>query len=122
MNKLKLLQVCCLALLIGLGSSSAVLAAATEFTSPNFTMQSLIFGGTGILRTTQGVIPPIITDGPVVSNIQTTSAEVKWTTDRPSNSVVLFGTEKGKYPRQAGELTDTSLTVHDVTIDGLLRG
>lgn len=35
---------------------------------------------------------PKITAGPTVSNITTTSAEITWTTDEDSNSIVRFGT------------------------------
>jgi hypothetical protein len=122
MNKMWAQRFCSVFLLVVFAGISSVSAAATQFTSPNFKMESLIFGGTGILRSSEASVPPRITSGPTVSAIQTTSADVKWTTDKPGNSVVLFGTERGKYVRQSGQLTDTSIINHDVVLDGLIKG
>jgi len=99
-----------------------VQAAPTRFTSPSYGVESIIFGGTGTLRDAEASIPPVITAGPTISNIKTTSVDVSWTTDKASNSVVALGTTSGTYTSQAGDLVDTTFTSHTVTLNNLVRG
>ncbi|MBU6388943.1 fibronectin type III domain-containing protein, partial [Patescibacteria group bacterium] len=108
--------------LIAFSLHSPAHAEPTRFTSPNYGVESVIFGGTGILTSSEASIPPTITDGPTVDNITTTSATVNWTTDKPSNSVVSYGTESGKYLYQSGEIEDATLTSHTVNLTTLVRG
>jgi hypothetical protein len=97
-------------------------AAATQFKSSNFGLESVIFGGTGILHTAYSSIPPVITAGPTVANISTTNATVEWATDKPSNSVVIYGLVSGVYDQQAGQLINTTATTHTVMLGNLKKG
>jgi hypothetical protein len=59
---------------------------------------------------------------PVISNIQVTSvsdttAEVTWTTDEPSDSIVQYGTTSGSYP--SSENSPNLVTSHSITLTGL---
>jgi hypothetical protein len=97
-------------------------AAPTQFLSPNFGVESVIFGGTGVLRSAEASIPPIITSGPTVAPITTSAATVQWTTDKPSNSVLFVGPSTGNYTIQTGQLTNTTFTNHSVTVTNLTKG
>jgi hypothetical protein len=61
-------------------------------------------------------IPPVITSGPTVSDITSTSAVITWLTDEVSNSVVEYGTTT-VYGLLATGADDTN---HSVTLTGLL--
>jgi len=45
--------------------------------------------------------PPKITSGPSATNITETSAQIIWTTNEDSDSVVRYGVKPGVYPTQA---------------------
>lgn len=110
---------------VSLGVSSllatSVLGAATQFISPNYKVESIIFGGTGVLRSSDASIPPVIVTGPVVSSITTNSAIVLWATDKPSNGIVMLGTESGVYGVETGQLSDVTSTSHDVQLTSLKK-
>jgi hypothetical protein len=101
-------------------------AAATQFTSPNYGVESVIFGGTGLLHSTYASIPPKITVGPTVTNITTTGVTVNWTTDKPANALVMVNltsvSDGGSYAQETGQLSDTTQTVHAINVNGLTRG
>jgi len=96
--------------------------AATKFTSPSYSVDSVIFGGTGVLQISSLNVPPIITSGPTVTDIKTDSVVVNWETDKPSSSVVEFGTASGVEDQQAGQLTSPTFTTHTVTLNTLKKG
>lgn len=98
------------------------LAAPTEFDSTNYTVGSVIFGGTGTLRFPQSFTPPVILTGPTVSNITTTSANVSWTMDRNTTGIVFVGTVSGDYPFQAGDAFTPTQAAHSVDLNFLTRG
>jgi hypothetical protein len=98
---------------------SSATAAPTRFLSPNYGVESIIFGGTGVLRSSEASIPPVITAGPVVSVITTTNATLSWKTDKVSNSIVFFGTVSGTYPVQTGQVVEAIYTDHVVTLNSL---
>lgn len=98
------------------------LAAPTRFSSPNYGVESIIFGGTGLLHSTEGSIPPTILSGPRITNILTTSVTVSWTTDKPSTSVVLLGTSSGNYTSESGQIDQPTFTSHIVLLNQLSRG
>jgi hypothetical protein len=108
-----------MALLVG---ALPVLAAPTEFDSSNFTIGSVIFGGTGVLRFPQASSPPVITLGPTISAITTTSARVSWTTDRNTTGLVLVGTVSGTYTLQAGDAFTPTIASHSVDLNFLIKG
>lgn len=118
MNKLRFLAIV-LACLVG---AAPALAASTEFTSPNYTVGAVIFGGTGTLRFPQSASPPVITSGPTIGAITTTSAKVSWTTDRNTTGIVFVGTTSGDYTFQAGDAFTPTLTNHVVDLNFLVRG
>jgi len=60
--------------------------------------------------------PPVITSGPDVSNITTTSAVVTWHTDEASSSVVEYGTEPEYGLTAEGE---DNVTEHSVPLSSL---
>jgi hypothetical protein len=111
-----------LVLLAALVGAAPALAAPTEFNSPNYTVGSVIFGGTGTLRFPQSSSPPVILTGPTVGNITTTSANVKWTTDRNTTGIVFVGTSSGTYTFQAGDAFTPTITDHSVDLNFLVRG
>lgn len=94
-------------------------AAPTRFLSPNYGVESVIFGGTGVLRNAEASIPPIITVGPAVSGITTEKALVSWQTDKPATGLVLLGTVSGTYPVQTGQAISATDTIHEVEISNL---
>lgn len=109
-------------LLFFVASALPAYGAPTQFTSPNFGVESVIFGGTGTLRSTEASIPPVITVGPTVGSITTSTATVLWVTDKPSNSIVSLGTVSGVYTLQTGQITNTTFTNHSVGLTNLVRG
>lgn len=118
----KYLSLSLLVLMLSFSFFSPVKAEPTRFTSPNYGIESIIFGGTGSLRYSGADIPPVITAGPVVSAITTKTAKVSWTTDRPSNSVVRLGAESGVYDTDTGQLASTTYTNHQVELNNLTKG
>jgi phosphodiesterase/alkaline phosphatase D-like protein len=58
-----------------------------------------------------------ITNGPVVENINGTSAVVAWSTDRPASSVVKYGTDPNKLDQTSQE--SWGATTHRVEIKNL---
>jgi hypothetical protein len=62
-------------------------------------------------------IPPTITSGPTVSQIDQTSATVTWTTDEDSDSVVEFGRYAGGYEDQESDATQS--TEHEILLTDL---
>lgn len=118
-KKVVALLTACGLLLAGI---SPALAAPTRFTSPSFGVESVIFGGTGVLRSAEASIPPVITAGPTVDTITTSAATVHWTTDKQTNSVLFVGTTSGVYTIQTGQISDTTFTIHAVTVTNLNRG
>jgi hypothetical protein len=101
---------------------SLTLAAATRFTSPNYSVESVIIGGTGVLRSAEASIPPVITEGPTAINIEPNKATIIWKTSKESNGTVRFGTESGHYITETGMLSDYSLMSHSVDLMQLQRG
>jgi hypothetical protein len=97
-------------------------AATTRFTSPNYTVESVIIGGTGVLRSSYTGIPPFITAGPVVEEVTTTTAQIKWSTNKPTNAVVRYGTKPGVYDLETGQLTDMSKSSHNIRLNQLVKG
>ena len=110
------------ALLLLLILPASALAAPTRFSSPNYGVESIIFGGTGTLHSTSGSIPPKIISGPTVSGVQPTSVTVFWSTDKPSTSVVLFGLASGSYGNESGQIDQPIFTDHTVQLNQLVRG
>ena len=111
-----------IAIVVGLLLPGLAVAAPTHFTSPNYGVESIIFGGTGVLRSTADSIPPVITAGPTLSAITTTGATVTWTTDKTSNSIVKMGTVHGQYIQEFGQSDRTIYTQHSVNLVSLTRG
>lgn len=97
-------------------------AATTRFVSPNYGVESVIFGGTGTLHSSASSIPPVIIAGPTVGAITTSSATVTWVTDKQSNSILSIGTAPGVYDLQLGQLTNTTFTNHSVSVSQLKKG
>ena len=102
--------------------ASPVLAAPTQFTSPNYGVESIIFGGTGTLRNAANSIPPTITQQPTVTDITVSSANIRWTTDKASNSVLKLGKTSGNYTLQLGDLLNTTSANHLVAVNLLSKG
>ncbi|MCC2631347.1 MAG: hypothetical protein K0S20_46 [Patescibacteria group bacterium] len=111
-----------LALILSLGLQGSAQGAATRFTSPNYGVESIIFGGTGTLRSAISTVPPKILSGPSVSSVLTESVTIKWTTDKPTNSLVMMGTQSGTYTIQTGKLDSATVTQHEVTVSQLEKG
>lgn len=101
---------------------ASVLAAPTRFTSPNYGVESIIFGGTGILRSTANSIPPVITVGPITSNITVSGATITWVTDKSSSSIVKIGTVPGQYVQEFGQSDVAIYTQHSVDLVSLSKG
>ena len=102
--------------------SPALASGPTQFLSPSYGIESVTFGGTGVLHSAADSIPPIILSGPTVSNITQTSATVTWTTDKSSNSLVYVGTTSGDYNIQAGDVVHATFTTHIVNMTFLKKG
>lgn len=100
---------------------SVVQAAPTLFRSDHYAVESVIFGGTGILRSAEGSIPPLIVGTPTVTAITISSATVNWQTDKPTNGVVTIGTTSGTYPIQTGNIVDATATIHTITLNLLTK-
>lgn len=66
------------------------------------------------------VVAPKILSGPLVEDIATTSATIRWTTDEDSDSVVRYGQLPNQYTqtKASGQMT----TDHEVSLDGLQLG
>jgi Purple acid Phosphatase, N-terminal domain/Fibronectin type III domain len=103
-------------------SVSPALAAPTQFNSPNYGVESIIFGGTGSLHSIAASIPPVITAGPSVSGITVSAATISWSTDKGSNALVYVGTAPGVYDVQTGDVVDTTKINHSVTLNFLKKG
>lgn len=97
-------------------------AAAVRFTSPEYSIESVIIGGTGVLRSSSNAIPPVIVSGPRVDNITPTKGDVVWKTSKPSSSIVLYSTTPGEYSNQAGQIINTTIIDHKVSLSQLERG
>ncbi len=65
------------------------------------------------------VTPPVITAGPSVSEVTTTSAVIIWSTDEESDSVVEYGEapEYGLTAEQAGNVTEHSVALSSLSPD-----
>lgn len=109
-------------LLVALTGATPVFAAATEFTSPTYSIGSVIFGGTGTLRFPQSSSSPTITAGPTVIDITTTTATVEWTVDRNTTGIVFVGTTSGVYVFQAGDAFTPTIQNHSVDLNFLTKG
>jgi hypothetical protein len=109
-------------LLLALLIPGLVFAAPTTFSSTNYGIQSIIFGGTGLLHSAADSVPPQIIAGPVVSAITTTGATVTWATDKDGTSVVKLGGSSGDYTLEFGESDQATFTEHTVQLTNLTRG
>lgn len=116
----KLFRISGMALLLLLPSVG--LAAPTRFESSNYGVESVIFGGTGLLKSLNGSVPPTITTQPEAIDITTTSASIQWKTDLPTNSILFLGTSPGVYTSQSGQIAEATLTDHEVLAGQLKRG
>ena len=68
--------------------------------------------------------PPLITNtggAPIISNIQTRSVEISWSTDRNSDSKVAFGTAPGVYGNTEAYKSQQT-TDHKIILDSLIPG
>ena len=110
------------ALLLLLVLPGSALAAPTRFASPNYGVESIIFGGTGILHSTANSIPPQILSGPTVTNILSDGATLGWKTDKESSSLVLFGLVPATYSSESGQIDQPTFTEHSVKLSQLLKG
>jgi hypothetical protein len=63
------------------------------------------------------VTAPKITDGPEATNITKTSAQIVWTTNEDSDSLVLYGTASQIY--KFSESSQKMTTAHKILLDGL---
>lgn len=99
-----------------------VQAAPTRFESTNYGIESVIFGATGTLRSQADSVPPIITNGPTVSDIQTNSVTISWRTNKAANSIVLIGESSGIYSIQFGQIDQAIYTDHQVQVSQLKKG
>ncbi len=63
--------------------------------------------------------PAELTSGPSVENLTTRKAEIKWTTNRKSDSKVAFGTESGEYydeePSNSDQVTDHTIKLTNLS-------
>lgn len=70
--------------------------------------------------------PPSITgEGPQVSDIYSTSAKIKWNTDKKSNSVVLYSSNRDTVSNNLGDIegNDQEQTLtHEITLRQLIPG
>lgn len=64
--------------------------------------------------------PPLVVDDVTVAAVDTTTARITWTTNRPSDSLVEYG-ETASYGSSSG-LDADQVVLHDVTITGLEPG
>lgn len=123
MSKLKSLLA--LVLILPLLFPRFVLATADDAPihteSNNYGIESMFFGATGTIYSYSASIPPVITEGPTVTNITETEVTVNWKTDKNSNSIVYLGTTSGSYGTQVGDVS-TLTGVHTVIVDRLQRG
>ena len=94
----------------------------TKLDSPNYSIESLFFGGTGTVYSYTASIPPVITIPPSVGNITLTGATVTWTTDKAASSLVLIGTSPGTFKSEFGAVDEAPVQGHTVLLDGLTRG
>ena len=97
------------------------MAAPTRFSSPNFGVESIIFGGTGLLHSTGDSIPPNIMSGPTVSSVLTTALTVTWSTDKATTSVVMLGQVPGIYTSVYGQIDRAVFTQHIVQVSQLTK-
>jgi hypothetical protein len=100
---------------------AATWAAPTEFSSPEYMIGGVIFGGTGTLRFPSAVTPPAILTGPSVADVTTTSARISWTTDRATTGTVFVGTVAGSYLFQVGESFAATTSSHSVLLEFLTK-
>lgn len=124
-NNLKLKLVITVCVLFVLSSSVRVSYAADPpiYSSSNYRVELLGFGTEILLTSIIDSIPPSITAGPTVADTSVppiTKVQISWTTDKPSSSIVFYGTTT-TYDNQFGSTTE-SVTAHSVTISGLVAG
>lgn len=114
-------------------AGDSVQAAPTRFTSDpsadspdGFAIESVIIGGTGVLRSSEASIPPVITHGPEVTVIPTesaskvTSVQVTWETDKESTSEVSYWQAGG--PHDNPDQTDrTMVESHTIELRNLKK-
>jgi hypothetical protein len=74
-----------------------------------------------MLPTGKFIVPADLIGEPSYDNVTTTRAQIKWTTDRGSDSKVLIGTSSGEYsPSEIG--SSNQVSVHEVSLDNLAAG
>lgn len=96
--------------------------APIKLESTNYGIESLFFGNTGVIYSYTASIPPVITQGPTISAITQTTAQVKWTTDKASSSRLYVGLSPGVYQSERGAADPTLVQSHTVNLTGLTRG
>ncbi|MFM2207074.1 MAG: hypothetical protein RL213_1049 [Bacteroidota bacterium] len=103
-------------------TNQALLSRLRPGTLYDFSVQTVCSSGTSVwtssadFRTT--TVSPIITRGPYLQQTSGTSTFIRWRTDIPTDSKVLFGTAANNLNRTA---TDTNTTTeHIVAVTGLL--
>jgi hypothetical protein len=96
--------------------------APVRLQSGGYAIESFFFGNTGVVYSSTASIPPVITSGPTISNITTTSATVSWTTDKSSSSLVVFGASATSLSEQFGPAGGVLTSSHAVTINRLTKG
>ncbi len=90
--------------------------------TPDGTYPVTVSATTSVESDTEGASSTVDTTGPAISaltanNITDTSADVVWTTDEQSDSVVEYGTAPGSYTNSASSAA--LVTAHKVSLSGL---
>lgn len=83
--------------------------------STNFELEAINFGTSFSVQ--RDLNPPIITEGPNVTEIEATKAIVEWKTDKKSNSTVEYG-QSASYTDEIGNVSQ--VTTHKIIIQGLV--
>jgi hypothetical protein len=96
--------------------------APIKVQSGNFAIESFFFGNTGVVYSSSSFIPPVITAGPTVTNLTTSSATITWTTDKLSSSLVQLGQTATTLTEQFGPAGTVLTANHTVVIPRLTKG
>lgn len=105
--------------LIGLISPITESFAQSELSSPNYKLDSINFSGENTFVNTATFPAPVISaEGPQVAEVKDTTATIKWTTDKNSDSLVFYGTAENNLDQEAGKSREL-VKDHQVVLIGL---
>lgn len=105
--------------LIGLIGPITESFAQSELSSPNYKLESPIFSAENTFISGGEFPAPIISaEGPQITSVKDTTATIKWTTDKSSNSLVFYGASENNLDQEAGKSRELTKD-HEVVLIGL---